>query len=155
FNWLGDDGRGARFPYTLRTVPLFRGENNVPYTLRDWKNVQESKGQVKREDYERAINAATYDHCKSLVDSINGAIEEMTKLLGVLNERLGSYASGMLDVRAALGEALVLTKQALSRKTPPAGEAEQAEGEEALTSSGNGAAGGGVSAARARAMVTR
>jgi type VI secretion system protein ImpA len=152
FNWLGDDGHGARFPYTLRTVPLFHGDANVWYTLRDWKNVQESKGEVKREDYERAINAATREHCQALVDGLNGSIEEMTKLLGVLNTRLGSFAPGMNDVRSVLAEALVLTKQALSRKGPAPGEEEPTESEEGQAASATGAVTGSNPA---RAMLTR
>jgi type VI secretion system protein ImpA len=117
FNWLGDDGRGARFPYTLRTVPLFQGDAGW-FTLRDWENIQAGKGTVKREDFERAMNAASRDHCQALVDDLGRCADELTKLLGVLNETLGPVAPAMTDVRAALGEAQVLAKQALSRKAP-------------------------------------
>jgi type VI secretion system protein ImpA len=144
FNWLGDDGRGARFPYTLRTVPLFQGEAGW-YTLRDWKNIQEGKAGASRDEFERAMNSATREQCQALVDDLNRSVEEMTKLLGVLNEKLGPAAPGMADVRAALAEALVPAKQALSRKGP-AEEAPAAADQPAT----NGAA-----AAPARAATTR
>jgi type VI secretion system protein ImpA len=117
FNWLGDDGRGARFPYTLRTVPLFKGEAGW-YTLRDWQNIQAGKPGATRDEFERAMNSASREQCQALVDGLNRSIEELTKLLVVLNEKLGAAAPGMLDVRGALGEALVLAKLALSRKAP-------------------------------------
>lgn len=117
FNWLGDDDRGARFPYTLRTVPLFKGEANW-YTLRDWQNIQAGKPGVSRDEFERAMNSASRELCQELVDGLHRSIEELTKLLGVLNEKLGAAAPGMIDVRGALDEALVLAKQALSRKAP-------------------------------------
>src|SRR5262249_4833041 len=58
FNWLDEDGRGARFPYTLRTVPLFQGDG-AWYSLSDWKNIQEKKGNVQRIEFEAAMNAAS------------------------------------------------------------------------------------------------
>lgn len=122
FNWLGDDGRGARFPYTLRTVPLFQGESGW-YTLRDWKNIQENKPGATRDEFERAMNSATRQRCQELVDDLNAATVELTSLLDVLTEKLGPSAPGMIDVRGALGEALVLTRQALSRKAPAEAEA--------------------------------
>jgi type VI secretion system protein ImpA len=146
FNWLGDDGRGARFPYTLRTVPLFKGDG-VWYTLRDWKKIQEGKADARREEVERAINAASREDCQKLVDDINRAIDEMTRLLAVLNERLGSAAPAMIDVRSALGEALALTKQTLSRKAPPVEEAQVSSEEPGQEST--------TRASPARAMVTR
>jgi type VI secretion system protein ImpA len=150
FNWLGDDGRGARFPYTLRCVPLFNN-GAAAYNLRDWKNIQEGKkAGISRDDFERAINAATREQCQALVDDLTRAIDEMTKLLASLEGRLGSAAPGMMDVRAALSEALVLAKQALARK-PPAAEA-QAPTSEAEAGSAASAATG---AAPARAMATR
>ncbi|MFO0875771.1 MAG: type VI secretion system protein TssA [Gemmataceae bacterium] len=128
FNWLGDDARGARFPYTVRTVPLFKGDA-VWYTLRDWKTIAENKPGISRDDFERAMNAAPVELCQQLVDDLNRSVEEMSKLLEVLNKRLGRDAPAMTDLRAAQAEALTLCKQALSRKAPvsPAATAEPAE----------------------------
>ncbi len=117
FNWLGDDGRGARFPYTLRTVPLFRGESGW-VTLHDWVKIQEGKPGLSRDDFERAINSAPREECQALVDALQRAMDELTQLLDVLNKRLGSLAPGMLDVRSALSEAMNVAKQALARKAP-------------------------------------
>jgi len=148
FNWLGDDGRGARFPHTIRTVPIFHLDSQS-FSLRDWRLVQEGKSKVSRDDYEKAINAVSREHCQQLVESLNRGAEELTGLLGVLNERLGSVAPGMGDVRTAMAEAMVLTKQALQRKggAPEEGESHEGNGEQ---SAGDGGGGGA-----ARAMVTR
>jgi type VI secretion system protein ImpA len=120
FNWLGEDDRGACFPHTLRAVPLFEGEHGLRYTLHDWKKVQEGKRDVRREDYERAINHASREHCQGLVDGLNRSAEELTRLLAVLDARLGGSAPSLTDVRAALAEALVLANHALSLKAAPA-----------------------------------
>src|SRR5262249_25963659 len=80
FNWLGDDGRGARFPHSLRTVPLFQLDARW-FSLRDWRLVQEGKGNVSRDDYERAIGASTREHCQQLVDDLNQSAAALTGLL--------------------------------------------------------------------------
>src|SRR5262249_52013077 len=46
FNWLGDDGRGARFPHTLRTVPFFSFEGE-PVSMHDYRLAQDNKGKFK------------------------------------------------------------------------------------------------------------
>jgi type VI secretion system protein ImpA len=135
FNWLGDDGRGARFPHSLRTLPLFEGEE-ASYSQRDWRLAQEGKGKVTREAIEKAINAASREHCNALVESILLAQTELTELVKALNQKLGSSAPAMLDVRKALDDVLVLAREAQQRKGGPPVE-EEAKG------AGNGEAGGG------------
>lgn len=149
FNWLGDDGRGARFPYTLRCVPLFKGDD-AWYDLRDWKQIQEGKGKVTREQYEKAINAAPREQCQQLVDDLTRAVAEFQDLLGVLNQHLGSVAPAMTDTRNAVLEALTLAKQVLQRKGPAPSEAPDDTG-------GNGQEGGGAQASGPLGgrMVTR
>ena len=36
FTWLSDQDRGARFPHTLRAVPLV-GNGDAAFAWRDWK----------------------------------------------------------------------------------------------------------------------
>ena len=72
FNWLGDDGRGARFPYSLRTLPLFTYEDQR-FSYRDWRQAQEGKGKATRENVEKAIHAADRAYCQTLVEDITRA----------------------------------------------------------------------------------
>lgn len=150
FNWLGDDARGARFPYTVRTIPLFKGDNGW-YTLRDWKTIQENRPGVTRDEFERAMTAATREDCQKLVDAIGRVIEEMTRLLEVLNQRLGKDAPAMTDLRAAFSESQLLCKQALSRK----GAAEVVEAASEETTEEAAPAAGPKPTTAARAMATR
>jgi type VI secretion system protein ImpA len=141
FNWLGDDGRGARFPYTLRSVPLFKSDDRW-YDLRDWKLATEGKGKVTREQYEKAINAAPREQCQQLVDDLTRSVAEFQELLGVLNQHLGSVAPSMTDTRNAVMEALTLANQVLQRKGPPPAEAsadaEAADGQEGASAQTSG-----------------
>jgi type VI secretion system protein ImpA len=118
FNWLSDDGRGARFPHSLRTLPLFRDEQEF-YGYRDWRMAQDGKGKVSRESVEKAINAADRLYCHTLVEDIVRSQAELTALTHTLNERLGSAAPGMTDVRKALDDILVLAREVLQRKGGP------------------------------------
>jgi type VI secretion system protein ImpA len=148
FNWLGDDGRGARFPHALRTLPLFEHESEwVSY--RDFRLAQEGKGKLSKEKVARAIDGADRAYCQTLVEDLTRAIGELTSLQRVLNERMGSVAPGMTEVRRALDEVLVLARETLQRKGGPITEspAEEPAAEEAT----NGAATGGP----ARGVLTR
>jgi type VI secretion system protein ImpA len=118
FNWLSDDGRGARFPHSLRTLALFRNEQEA-YGYRHWRLAQDGKGNVSRENVEKAINAADRLYCHTLVEDIVRCQTELVALAHTLNERLGSAAPGMTDVRKALDDVLVLAREVLQRKGGP------------------------------------
>ena len=118
FNWLSDDGRGARFPHSLRTLPLFR-DGQEAYGYRDWRQAQDGKGKVSRESVEKAINAADRAYCQTLVEDIVRSQAELLALTRTLNERLGAAAPGMADVRKALDDLLVLAREVLKRKGGP------------------------------------
>ena len=148
FNWIGDDGRGARFPHSLRTVPLFSFDGEG-VSLRDWRLIQEGKGKgkVSRETYDKAISAATREHCQKLVEDLDRSAAEIIELNRVLGARLGASAPGLNDIRTALGEALVLTREVLQRK----GGAAVPASEEPVAADGTGPAPGGPQ----RTMATR
>jgi type VI secretion system protein ImpA len=132
FNWLGDDGRGARFPYTLRTVPLFTFEGE-PVSQFDWKKAQEGKGRFKPDQVEKAMAEATRERVHELATDLDRAMEETAALLKTLNDRLGSAAPGLNDIRAVLAETATLVKGLLQRKGGPiqaAAEAPAGAGEE-------------------------
>jgi type VI secretion system protein ImpA len=118
FNWLGDDGRGARFPFTLRTVPLFPFEGQA-VSWYNWKTAQDKKGPFTAEQVEKAINNTPREVLHNLVESVDEALECTQSLLEVLNQRLGSAAPGWIDVRKALMEVATLTKGALQRQGGP------------------------------------
>lgn len=150
FNWLGDDGRGARFPYTLRTVPLFTFGNEA-VSMHDYRQAQEGKGKLKRDEADRAVNNASAQHCRQLVADVEAATAEMQKLLESLNARLGSEAPSLSDVRKVLVEALAFVRGAAQRTggdAPPEPDEEAPAGEDATE---NGVA----TSAPARKMVTR
>src|SRR5437870_2984877 len=58
FYWLDDPDKGARFPNALRMIPIVFGEAGS-YTWIDWRQSQDGKGKVSREDFEKAIVATS------------------------------------------------------------------------------------------------
>src|SRR5262249_10463583 len=118
FNWLDDPDRGARFPNTLRTTPLVFGEDGA-YGWLAWRQSQDGKGAVKREDFEKARQATTWEQCKEASDAIDASLEEINQLSTVLREKLGNVAPGFTSIRPSLIDCQTLIRQILQRKPPP------------------------------------
>lgn len=115
FNWLADADRGARFPHAVRGAPLL-AVNGSSIGWRQWKELQEGKGGVSREDFDKAVAAAPRADCQAVVASVTRVVGELNALTPLLNERLGRESPGMSDLRTAVGECYTLAKQILDRK---------------------------------------
>jgi type VI secretion system protein ImpA len=127
FNWLDDPDRGARFPTTVRLVPLvLLDEQKIGWL--QWKQLQEGKGDLTADDFEKAVAQTPREHCQSVVDDLAEVRAEMSQLLDVLNGLLGEHAPALSEVARALGDSDTLAKQILQRKGPaPSAEPEEAE----------------------------
>jgi len=129
FNWLDDADRGARFPTTLRKAPVVVSEKGN-YGWLDWRQSQEGKGSVTRDDLEKAIMEMSLEDCQRIAEDIDQSLEEMNQLVAVLNEKMGqSLAPGLTSVRQATGESRTLIQQILRQKRPSEEAAEGGDGE--------------------------
>jgi type VI secretion system protein ImpA len=147
FNWLADAEKGARFPNSLRLVPLIlddKAGKGKKFSWMEWRLSQEGKGTATRADFEKAILETPRDKFVSLDEDINQCVDELTQLLQVLNGKMGSMAPGLIDLRAAVEDCRKLVKQMLAQKGEEGGGAEvTANGSaEAGASSGGGAKAG-------------
>jgi len=154
FNWLADAEKGARFPNSLRRVPLIVDEKSrdksKKFSWMEWRLSQEGKGAVTRDDFEKAILATPRDKFVSLDEDIHQCVDELTQLLQILNGKMGSVAPGLIDLRAAVEDCRKLVKQMLAQK----GE----EGGAEVTANGSAEAGptsGGVAKAGSREQAYR
>jgi type VI secretion system protein ImpA len=144
-NWLDDPDRGARFPTSLRRVPLVVGEEGA-YSWLDWRLSQDGRGDVSREAFEKAINATPRQHCQTIVENLAQCQEELKTLEDTLHDKFTEAAPGLTGMRRALDDCTTLARQLLQRKGPvPAAE----------VSGGAGGADGGGPTAPARAMTSR
>jgi type VI secretion system protein ImpA len=144
FFWLDDPDRGARFPTTVRSVPLVYGPE-AAFSWLDWRNSQAPKQEARRDQFDKAVLATPREYCQTLVEDLQRGLAELEALTRALNARLADAAPGMTRVHAAVTDCLALAQQVLQRKGPaPAAELPAA-----------GGAGEAVPAAVTRAPATR
>jgi type VI secretion system protein ImpA len=132
FHWLSDADRGARFPGTVRGVPLV-AVNGQSYSWQDWKLAQDGRGPIPQEEFTKAAPLNP-----GVAEDLAQAVEELGRLDQTLVDRLGPEAPGMIDLRQALEDCRTLLQTVL-RHQPAA-----AEPEAGAAVSGNGAAAPGV-----------
>ena len=84
FNWLNDRDRGASFPTTVRSVPLFRADGE-PFTLLDWDKPD------RREAFEQGVTAVSFAEAQSLLEDLRQCQEELRALGAALDreDRVG------------------------------------------------------------------
>src|SRR5713101_5402456 len=70
FNWLDDDFLGARFPNTVRIVPLTKAGEEQNYGWQQWKDAQDARGPVTAEAFDKAVAATPREYCQTIVDDI-------------------------------------------------------------------------------------
>ncbi|MBL8792494.1 MAG: type VI secretion system protein TssA [Planctomycetia bacterium] len=118
-NWLDDPDRGARFPYTIHTVPLvFVGETG--YSWQDWRDMQDGKkGAVTAAVFEKATLSTPYERCQNNLEDAQAAGEELKQLTATLTEKLGDLAPSMSMLKKALEDCQVLADQIVKKKGPP------------------------------------
>jgi type VI secretion system protein ImpA len=118
-NWLDDPDRGARFPYTIHTVPLvYLGETG--YSWQTWREMQDGKkGGISAALFEKATLATPYEKCQTSLEDLQASAEELRQLSAVLTEKLGDLAPSMSMLRKALEDCQVLADQIVKKKGPP------------------------------------
>ncbi len=118
FLWLDDPARGARFPHSLRAVPVVStSERGIG--LFDWEQAREGRGTVTPEMFDKAVQQAPYERCHNLLADLDESQRNLQRLTEALNDKLGSAAPGLLDLRTALQQCQQLAQQILQRKGPP------------------------------------
>lgn len=149
FNWLGDADRGARFPNTVRALPLVRGDNGA-WSWRDWQSIRE--GAREKADFDRAVAAAGREDCQQAFDDLTRCLTEFKGLTEALTAKMGPDGPAMSELQAALSDCYTLGKQVLQQKGPAADEGPA----EAAPAEANGApAGSPARAAASRAEAYR
>jgi type VI secretion system protein ImpA len=159
FNWLDDPDRGARFPSTVRSIPLLEDSDGKTISWIDWKTAQSAPAPAEGEEDPRAIFQAKFDKAvlaadrqtiQDMVDAGTAALAEAERIDTIVLEKLGDDAPGVGEWRNALNECVELTKRVLEKKgpapykpgaveaAPSAPDSPVAESGNAITYSGNG-----------------
>jgi type VI secretion system protein ImpA len=163
FNWLADADRGARFPGTLRSIPL-ASSGDQHFGWQQWKLIQDGKSPVGADVFEQAIMATPAEACRTQLEDIDQAFAEFNELSDILTAKMESSAPEMFALKQALEQCQTLAKQLLERKggAAEAGEAipeAEAEAEAAAPEPGGdgaeAAAAGLARRARTRSDIYR
>jgi type VI secretion system protein ImpA len=160
FNWLDDPDRGARFPTTVRKVPLVRVGEDDGYGWFTWKQVQDGRGQVTAEQFEKAVMNTPVAFSQLVVEDVRAALGELDQLTESLTTRMADVAPTLMDLRKALDECQTLAQQIRQRKGPVLDSVAEAPpapaaGAEAVAPAAPAAGAAVTIAAPARAMRTR
>lgn len=118
FNWLAEPDRGARFPVTIRTIPLFEESQNKLSWL-DWKRAQEGRGDVASDTLDRLIAKVSRQDAFRVVAAVRRASEQCESLVETLSRRLGDAAPSMQGLTEATHDCLELAEHLLARKGGP------------------------------------
>jgi type VI secretion system protein ImpA len=119
FEWLDDELKGARFPYTLRTAPLVKADEEKTFGWQQWKDAQDAKGAVTAQAFEQAVTATPREYCQNVADDLAASAEELNLLSQVLGSKMGEMAPGLAQLRKTLLDCQDLAQQILKRKGPP------------------------------------
>lgn len=119
FNWLDDKDKGARFPGTVRLVPLMDPDGQR-YGWQHWRDSQGGKSKITAADVERAIQVTSVEHSQLLVEDIEESWKELAGLAQVLSQKMdkptNKYAPGLGAIREAIGDCRTLAQQILQKK---------------------------------------
>lgn len=123
FEWLDDPDRGGRFPSSIRLVPILEGASQS-LSWQDWKRAQETQNQAILDAFEKAVLAASLAECHAKATLLESSRHQLDELTGLLNQRLGELAPGLLQLRKAIDDCRGLLTLILQRKGTSLGEAE-------------------------------
>src|SRR5262249_9993716 len=70
FDWLDDELKGAKFPYTLRTVPLTRAGDGQGFGWQHWRDAQDARGAVTTQAFDQAVAATPREYCQAVVEDL-------------------------------------------------------------------------------------
>jgi type VI secretion system protein ImpA len=136
FNWLDDPDRGARFPNTVRSVPLVT-EGSTPFGWHQWR--QSESDQAARDTFEKAIRALSWEQCQALAEDLGEARSQLAALVKALDARMGPAAPALTNLREAVEACATLAGQIMQRKGPPPANGQAANGAPAVTTDGSAA----------------
>jgi type VI secretion system protein ImpA len=116
FNWLDDPFLGARFPTTLRQVPLLVGEE-FSYSLQHCDQSSDNAFRIPRADLDKAIQKAPAEQLAAVNEDVTECLAELELLRASLNARmagLGPDVPGLSKVGKVLEDCRLFLQHALS-----------------------------------------
>jgi type VI secretion system protein ImpA len=132
FNWLDDPVRGARFPTTLRQVPLLIGPE-ASYALQHIDRASNNPFRIPQADLDQAIQAASAEQLAALNKDVTECLDELNRLRVILNARMGPAAPGLIEVGKVLEDCRHFLQHALRECPASAVKSDSPSGEKPRT----------------------
>jgi type VI secretion system protein ImpA len=117
FYWLDDADKGARFPSTVRMLPLIVADG-AQYSWLDCRQSQKGEGPVTHEDFEKATLAMPAERCAAVAEAVAQGLAELDGLGRGLAEKMGPAAPAFAALREALDGCHALAQEIVRRKCP-------------------------------------
>jgi type VI secretion system protein ImpA len=143
--WLSDEGRGARFPNTIRDLKVLAIDDEK-YSWLDKRRAEENRGPIDAGAFQRVKLVSP-----EVAEDTAQAVEEFQRLEQVLNEKLGDHAPSLLGLQQALDDCNRLVQHLARQQAGADGEAAEPGGAEAAAGALSGFAPGDLS----RPVATR
>ena len=144
FHWIEEVDRGARFPTTVRQVPVAIGDEG-PLSWQHWRQSQDGRGNITKEVFEKAIANTPREMVQNAADDLAETQQEFLQLQSLLNEKMGSESPAFTGLRGSIGETAMLVGQILERKGPdPNAVLVPSEEDDPAADDGSSAGGGGL-----------
>lgn len=116
-SWLGDNDRGARFPSTLRLLPLVSSDKGE-FNWMSWRQSGDGRDTAAWDAFESAIQVTPMERCQTLADEVDESAKELEQLESCLAAKMGETVPALGDLRGAVEDCRQLTRQILQRKAP-------------------------------------
>jgi len=117
-HWLDDAERGARFPYTVRFVPVFGA--TPEHSLFDMQRSRDGQGSMPWDEFQKTIQQSQLSSFQTGTEDLEETLQEMDLLAKALTARMLAAAPAMVSLRHAVGECYSLMRQINAQYNPVA-----------------------------------
>ncbi|MFM7317734.1 MAG: type VI secretion system protein TssA [bacterium] len=117
FDWLADPQRGARFPTTLRMLPIIDDGMNS-YSVIDWNGSSNPNATATMEMMNKAIGAMSFEVAEANYDALRQSREQLYQTQNQLNDFMGPYAPSLSAIIQAVDECEKIAEGIYNRLKP-------------------------------------
>jgi type VI secretion system protein ImpA len=119
FNWLAEAERGARFPTTIRMLPIVIADGRRISVL-DWFNSRKPDAHIPFDEINRLMSEMDPQVAIENHQALTEAVETLGELQATLDDYMGPYAPSLVGLRKSVEECRGIA-EGIAKKLRPAG----------------------------------
>jgi type VI secretion system protein ImpA len=97
-------------------IAFFEGQG---YSWQNWRDLQDGKGKIEKEDFDKAVTATPRESCVDTTDDLASSLAELDSLGQILDAKMAEHSPSLAEIRRVLTDCQTLAQEILSRKGPP------------------------------------